>query len=172
MVGRLVLIRHAKAEQGSADQVRELTRRGSVDAQALGRWLRNAGVLPDRVVMSPATRAVQTWTTLAVELGAAALPVLVEDDRMYDNDVDGLLELIRETPADVGTLMLVGHNPSTAELAELFDDGRGDARAMRELADGYPTSGTAVFAVESGWADVDARSGRLEAFAAPRGVSG
>ena len=170
MVGRLVLIRHAKAEQGSIDRVRELTTRGHADAQALGRWLRDAGVSPDRVVVSPATRTAQTWTTVVAELGADVAPVM-EDERIYDNDIDSLLELIRETPTDIRTLVLVGHNPSTAVLAHLLDNGAGDRQARRDLAEGYPTSGTAVFAVELDWADVEAGVGRLEAFVAPRSTN-
>ncbi|MGZ7030147.1 MAG: YceI family protein, partial [Terriglobales bacterium] len=45
-------------------------------------------------------------------------------------------------------LAMVGHNPSLGRLARLLDDGTGDAAAITDLANGYPTSGVAVFSVE------------------------
>ena len=93
---------------------------------------------------------------------------MVVDERIYDNDVESLLEVIRETPEQVRTLVLVGHNPSCAELASALDDGRGDGDARYRLRAGFPTSAIAVFGADAPWAQVGARSARLERFAVPR----
>src|SRR4051812_50149249 len=69
---RLVLVRHAKTEQGEPDPSRRLTNRGRRDARAIGQWLAKNGVVPDLVVVSPAARARQTWEIAAPELSTAA----------------------------------------------------------------------------------------------------
>lgn len=165
---RLVLVRHAKAAaKGRSDAERALAARGRVDAPAVGRWLADQGVVPDRAVVSPARRAVQTW-----ELAAAALrpaPETLLDDRLYANSVDDLLAVLRDTPPAVGVVALVGHNPSVEQLALALDDGTGDAGARDELSEKYPTSGVAVFSVTADWASVAPGAGTLVAFAVPRG---
>jgi phosphohistidine phosphatase len=165
MAGRLVIVRHAKAGEAPADIERPLTDRGLRDARAIGDWLRSKQVVPDRVVVSPARRARETWREAAARLDHPPEPTI--DDRIYDNDPDALLDIVRETPDDVATLVLVGHNPSFAELAYQLDSGAGDPGASRDMRAGFPTSATAVFDVSS-WADVESDAS-LAAFAAPRG---
>ena len=162
----LVLIRQAKAGKGPVDAERTLTPRGQRDAGAVGVWLAQLGVVPDRVVVSPAARARQTWAGAAAALPGTPDPVA--DDRIYDNAVDELLEIVRETPDDVSTLVLVGHNPSFGEFAHQLDDERGDADARQEVLAGFPTSAVAVFDVAD-WPDVAPRGGTLRHCAVPRG---
>jgi len=163
-----VLVRHAKSVTGgAADSERPLAGRGVADAPAIGRWLAERALVPDRVVVSPARRARQTWELAGAELAAAPEPVL--DERVYDNTGESLLAVLRETPAGVGTLVLVGHNPSMEQLALALDDGRGQAEARHALAQKYPTSAVAVFTVDGEWAAVGAGDGTLASFALPRG---
>lgn len=165
-----MLVRHAKAASDTgADASRPLAARGIADAGAVGRWLVDQALTPDRVVTSPACRAAQTW-----EVAAAALSGSVEPDRdrrVYDNTVDDLLAVIRETPADVATLLIVGHNPSVHALAVALHGGGdgGDPTARAAVARKYPTSGVAVFRIDGDWVAVDAGTGTLIRFAVPRG---
>ncbi len=164
---RLVLVRHSKAADGPVDVQRPLAGQGRADAPAIGRWLAGDGLAPDRVVVSPAERALQTWDLAASEIDDAPSPIV--DVRLYDNTIDALLEIIRETPADVGVLALVGHNPAMEELARFLDDGRGESAARDQMAQKYPTSGVAVLDLLAPWAQVRAGAGTLTAFVAPRG---
>ena len=159
-----MLIRHAKAGEGAVDRDRPLADRGVAEAPAVGRWLAQRRIAPDRVVVSPARRARQTWELAAAELGPTPEPV--PDDRVYRNTVEDLLDVIRETPAGVTTLVLVGHNPGIQDLAIALDDERGDDVARSDLTTKYPTSGVAVFDVSGRWAGVS--SATLATFAAPR----
>jgi phosphohistidine phosphatase len=161
---QLVLIRHSKAGEGAVDRDRPLADRGVVEAPAVGRWLAARRILPDRVVVSPARRARRTWELVAGELGPTAEPVL--DERVYGNTVDELLQIIRETPAEVATLAIVGHNPGIQQLAVTLDDGRAEDADRRELTTKYPTGAVAVFDVGDSWAHV--RSATLTSFATPR----
>jgi phosphohistidine phosphatase len=135
---RLLLIRHAKTEQGSPDETRTLTDRGRRDAAAIGAWLESADALPDAVVVSPATRARQTW-----ELTGLTAQVSV-DERIYDNRPDNLLAIAREADEWVRTLAIVGHNPSI----EWFLSRHGGAGDV-------PTGTVVVFDVVGSWADGD-----------------
>lgn len=161
---RLVLLRHAKAEKfGATDAQRVLAPRGRRDAAAAGRWLAAQGFVPDLAVVSPTSRAGETWALAATELSTK--PSVTIDERVYANSVRQLLAIVAETVDDVGTLALIGHNPSIGQLAFSLDDGSGDPAVREELAQGYPTAAVSVFALP----DWTAGSGALLAYTIPRG---
>jgi phosphohistidine phosphatase len=162
---RLVLIRHAKAAGGAVDADRPLTEGGAEQAAAIGPWLEQAGLVPDRVLVSPARRAAQTWERASASLASAPRPST--EPRIYDNTVDALLAAIQETPDDVRTLALVGHNPSIGELAHALADGQGDPAAQHQLDRGFPTGGVAVFAVGGSFGKVGPGAATLAGFAVP-----
>jgi len=162
---RLLLIRHAKAAHASPDRERPLTASGARAAAAIGTWLRDSGHVPDRVLVSTALRAQQTWAAAAEPLGGDREPDI--EQRIYDNTVEALLEVIGEVPDDVDTVAVVGHNPSIGELAHALDDGAGDDSARRHLQDGFPTGAVAVFRVDGSFAELGPGAATLEDFAVP-----
>ena len=93
----------------------------------------------------------------------AARPPIV-DARIYDNTVEALLAVLRETPEDVQTVAVVGHNPSIGELAAVLDDGQGIASARRDLAAGFPTGGVAVFSLAAPFAAIEPGGATLSDF--------
>lgn len=160
---RLVMVRHAKAEAyGPSDFDRELTSRGRSDAAEAGAWLAEQGVSADAALVSAATRARQTWELLAEAAGWSVEPDL--DHALYGADEDGVLDLVRATDDGVGTLVVLGHNPTVGMLAQLLDDGDGDPHAVDQLMRGYPTSAVAVFDVPGGWTDTAMGRARLTRF--------
>jgi phosphohistidine phosphatase len=161
---QLVLIRHAKAAEGDVDVARPLAPRGRKDAASVGQLLKSLGAVPDRVVVSQAVRARQTWDAIHAEAGGR--PDLVVDDRIYANTVAHLLVLIRQTPDSVERLAMVGHNPSMGELAFDLDDGHGDPEARAAMAKSFPTSSLCIFDVNNEWQSLEAAT--LTHFSAPR----
>jgi phosphohistidine phosphatase len=157
---RLIIMRHAKAGElpGGADADRPLTPRGHRDAVRAGGWLLASGLVPDGVVCSPARRTRETWDEVAAQLGRE-VPVTFDPD-LYLTDATGLREAIGQTPADIGVLLCVGHNPAMAELAEDLTGG------LLE----FPTSAIAVVALPGGtWDEVIAGGpGDLTAFWTPK----
>ncbi|MBW8482928.1 SixA phosphatase family protein [Actinomadura parmotrematis] len=154
----LIVLRHAKAAAGlgTADFDRPLTDRGRADAAAAGGWLRERGLVPSAVLCSSAARTRETLERL--DLGG--VPVDFER-RVYDNDPDVLLDLVRLTDDAAEVLLLVGHNPSVHQLVhDLAASGAPDA---------YPTSATAVLAFEDPWAALAPRTGTLAATWTPKG---
>jgi phosphohistidine phosphatase len=168
---RLVVVRHSKAEQsGDTDHARHLIDRGRSDAEAAGRWLAGQDVVPDQALVSAAPRARETWEALAAGGGWSVEPHL--DEGLYSAGPDTALDLIRGIPADTDVLVVVGHNPTMAQLAQLLDDGEGDPEASNAMASGFPTTAIAVFEYDGAWADLDLTSARLVAFHVGRGAYG
>jgi phosphohistidine phosphatase len=162
---RLLLVRHAKAADAPVDADRPLTAGGARHAAAIGAWLAQGGLVPDRVLVSPARRTVQTW-----ELAGAALapgPEATVDPRIYDNTVEMLLAAISEIPEDVRTVAVVGHNPSVGELAGALDDGLGNPEARRDLDAGFRTGGVAVFSLATPFSSIAPGEATLSDFAVP-----
>ncbi len=162
---RLLLVRHAKAADGPVDADRPLTTRGERRAAAIGAWLEQAGSVPDLVFVSPARRAAQTWELASAPLTSGPPPVL--DARIYHNTVESLLEVVRETPDDVRTVAVVGHNPSIGELAAVLGDEEGDPGLQRAVESGFPTGGVAVFVLAVPFAAVEPGAATLTDFVVP-----
>jgi phosphohistidine phosphatase len=162
-VRQLVVMRHARAEPGGeSDFERELAQAGWDDAVEAGRWLADSGFAPATALVSAARRAAATWLALAEggSFGADA----AYSDSLYAAGPETALDLVRETSDDHGSLVVVGHNPTIAYLAQLLDDGSGDAEAAREMAVGFPAGALAWFETEGTWGELDLAGARLVGF--------
>jgi phosphohistidine phosphatase len=124
-------------------------------------------VVPDHALVSAAPPARETWEALAAGAGWSVEPNL--DEGLYSAGPDTALDLIRGIPADTAVLVVVGHNPTMAQLAQLLDDGEGDPEASNAMASGFPTTAVAVFEYDGAWADLDLTSARLVSFHVGRG---
>jgi phosphohistidine phosphatase len=165
----LVLMRHGRAEEGfdKPDHDRELAPRGRRDAAAAGRWLHDEGLVPDLVICSTATRTRQTWEQ--VSRGGAACELVHLRRTVYLAGADAVLQVVREDAGEARTVLVIGHNPTAAELTVILAADAGSAEAHAALADGFATSGLAVLSYAGEWADLDAGSCALEHFHVARG---
>jgi phosphohistidine phosphatase len=162
----LLVLRHSKSAypEGTTDFDRPLAPRGLRDAVTLGTWIRNQGLLPDLVVCSAAARARQTWDVVSDQVVSADEDGLVVryDPRLYQADPGDLIGIIQETPPEVVTLALVGHNPAVADLVRIL---AGDTGLS------FPTSALAIMGVRRGWDRVAPGSGSLDGYWTPKGGS-
>ncbi|MEU8982166.1 histidine phosphatase family protein [Streptomyces sp. NPDC048309] len=169
---RLVVLRHAKSAwpEGVSDHERPLAPRGRRDAPAAGRALAEADCLPDLALCSTAVRARQTWELAAEQWGTP--PPVRLDERLYAAEVPELLAAVREVPDQVGTLLLIGHNPGLEELVlDLAGDGLDDA--LDHVRTKFPTSAVAVLAWHgSSWRELAPGTALLTDVAVPRGKKG
>ncbi len=125
MVSRLVLIRHAKAENsraGLADEERKLTKAGKRSIKA--RFPLTLHLLSDlyeddvHVWSSPALRATQTADVVAKALNTPSVDI---HDSLYESSTETFLSEL----ADVnGTIIVVGHNPFIEDIYEMIDGER------------------------------------------------
>jgi phosphohistidine phosphatase len=160
---RLVVMRHAKAEQdGPTDFERPLASRGHRDASAAGAWLAAQGVTPDHALVSAALRTQETWESVASGAGWSLSPDL--DRGLYAAGPESALDIVRLVPESASVLVVIGHNPTMAVLAQVLDDGSGDVGVSASMAGDFPTSAVAVFAYDGAWADLGEGTARLEAF--------
>lgn len=165
----LYLLRHAKSswDEPLADHERPLSARGQRDARAAGRLLTERGWAPDLCLCSTSVRTRETWR-LAASAGAEAGQVRFVDT-IYDASMARLIALVRDTPEEVGSMMMIGHGPGLPDLAATLGrrpEPRGDWARMDAK---YPTSGLAVLRLRRSWADAAAETAELVAFEVPRG---
>jgi len=161
----LILLRHAKSDYpvGVPDVARPLALRGERDAAAAGLWLRAAFPRVDEVVVSPATRAQQTWQHVAGEIEVGTVRV---DDRIYADWGSDLPDVVADLAPKSRTAMIVGHNPGIEEFALRLSGALASA-ARERLERKFPTSGIAIISVTGEWAEQV--STQLSMFAVPRG---
>ncbi|MGA7802066.1 MAG: histidine phosphatase family protein [Gammaproteobacteria bacterium] len=161
-IKRLALVRHAKSswkEAGLSDFDRPLNGRGKRDAPLMGKRLAGRGLKPDRLLSSPAKRALSTASVIAGELGYP-VEAIVTDGRIYEAAVSDLLAVIGEQDPACDDLMVVGHNPGLTDLCNHI--------AARSIAN-LPTGG--VFCVEfkiAEWQEVEWTTGDVVLFDFPK----
>ncbi len=151
----LIVIRHAKSswdDPALADIERPLNKRGHRDAPFMGSVLKFREAIPDRIVSSPAKRALETARTIAREVGYATENIDVRGS-LYLAEQSILIELIQALDDTWNRVYLVGHNPEFTELV--------DCLAGEDIGN-LPTCGLASieFKVDS-WAHAMPGAGRL-----------
>jgi phosphohistidine phosphatase len=170
---RIWVLRHAKAASGSPDgedHSRPLTKRGREQSKQTARHLRDeraAGEpVPQLVLSSSAERALETARLVTKALGAEGDgPVFEVEDDLYGADADEVLELLRSVPEEVSSVMVVGHNPTFAELVELLVT-PGDPRTGGLFS--FPTCALARIAVPiASWRGLCGGTGKLEELYVP-----
>ena len=161
----LYLLRHAKSSWTRPllrDHDRPLARRGREASRVIAEYIASSHPLPDLVITSTAARTLQTARLVIARWNPK--PRVVEDASLYLATPSDMLKCVHAV-VDAPVLMLIGHNPGTAELGHLL---AGD----RQLFGGkYPTAGLAVFTFDiDDWALAEPGAGDLQAFVQPRGL--
>lgn len=165
MRGRVVILaRHAKSSWATNDPdlARPLSGRGKRDGLAAGRRLADFHI--DVALVSPATRARQTWQRH--QDGGARASEVRETDALYYAGTDDVVDLLRGLPASARTVLVVGHEPLISDLALTLAAPNDRTRAIEMR---FPTSALAVLVDDGEWSDLDDGVCDLVAFEIPRG---
>jgi phosphohistidine phosphatase len=163
----LWILRHGKAaskSSGGDDHSRPLTGRGRRQSDEVAAFVAEketpGAPTPDIVISSSAARARATAEPVHAVLGAG-VPLDI-DPSLYGADPDDVIDRLRLLPDDLGSVMIVGHNPTFHDLALLLlsaDDSAGIAR----LEAGFPTAALALLALSvTKWTELTAGVGHLE----------
>jgi phosphohistidine phosphatase len=161
----LVLLRHAKSAYptGVPDHDRPLAERGIREAALAGDWLRANLPAIDSVLCSTATRARETLERTGIDAPVCYV------DRLYGATAGTEIELINHVSDDFSTLLVVGHEPTTSEVALILAGADGtDTLVLERISEKYPTSSIAVLRIDGSWADVEPGSAALVDFHVPR----
>lgn len=163
------MFRHGKSgrdDPSLADRDRDLTARGQLASERIGRYCAEHGIAPELILCSSARRTRETL--------ARALPFMHRTgrveflDALYLASASELLRCLRRQDDGVATLMLVGHNPGLHELAVLLA-ADGEPAALKLLSAKFPTAALAEIAFElDRWRDLDADKGHLVRLVLPR----
>lgn len=118
----LYLMRHAKSSwsfDDLSDKQRPLNDRGRDDAPLMGEALAKRNIRLDLLVSSPAVRAMSTAALVAHELEYPTEKINVIE-AIYEATVPDLLTVVRELPDEAESVLLVGHNNTLTEFANLL----------------------------------------------------
>jgi phosphohistidine phosphatase len=146
---RLFILRHGKSDwsTGQPDFDRPLADRGRSAVQKVGAWMNNEGLVPDRVISSPARRARETAESICRSLGLKERGIRF-DERIYGGSIAEMLASLADHAADAQQVLLVGHNPGLEELAYFLTQG-----PLTQPDDGklLPTAALAVLRPLTDW---------------------
>ena len=159
----IFFIRHAKsswADFSLKDRDRPLNKRGKRDAPFMAQKLKEFGVQPDAIISSPANRAFTTAKHFAKALSIAPKDILIKED-IYEAWGNNIIQVIRNLPNNLNTILVFGHNPSFTSMANSIKGG--------EMIDNVPTCGIVhVTADIDSWKAFKTSTGQVEAFHYPK----
>jgi phosphohistidine phosphatase len=161
---RLYLLRHAKSswdDPDLEDRERPLNKRGMRSAAKIERYLKDAKIKPDLVLVSPAERTRQTLEQISGAFGSRTRTQV--ESALY-SDPSKVLPILNATPEAVGAVMVIGHNPWTQDLASSLAR-EGDR--LDALRGDFPTAALATLAFRGTWSDLAPGSARLVDYVMP-----
>ena len=171
MTKSLCVMRHAKSswkDLSVPDFERPLARRGKRAARSMGHWLTRARPLPELILCSTATRAVQTCQLITEPLGSS-IKVHFEDG-LYGASGTALLMRLRALPDKVKSVLLIGHNPGVQDLLiELASED--DPARLDEVRAGFPTCAVATLRVSGHWSELGPSSACVKDLVMPSTLS-
>lgn len=161
----LLFMRHAKSswdDSSLKDFDRPLNKRGRKDAPKMGRYLLSLGLMPERIVSSPALRAKQTVELLS-DVAGINQDQIEWDRSLYDNGADAYINAVHRTPSDVETVLVAGHNPTVEQVIERLSSGRADRRVT--------TANIACFkSTADQWSDVSEKNTIFKWLVGPKDI--
>src|SRR3546814_7600427 len=95
---KLTIVRHAKASWGEAehsDFERPLHERGRRDAQRMAAWAQHVIGIPDRIISSPALRAITTARSFAETFGIDEEQIVIQPRIRSEEHTSELQSLMR-----------------------------------------------------------------------------
>lgn len=164
MKRELILIRHTKsswADFSMRDFDRPLKKDRIEDAKNMAEQLKKLKLHPDLIICSPAVRTKQTAEYFCHKLHYDYDKILFEK-RIYESSAEEYMQVIRETEKKIKTLVLIGHNPSITDFANLF---------LGNKIDEVPTTGVVWLEFESeDWEIYRTTPCKLKHFLSPKTI--
>ena len=124
MAKQIIVYRHGKSDWGASygsDHDRPLAKRGIKSAEIMGKVLSKSGQVPDLAISSSALRAKQTLE-LSMLAGKWECDV-TENEKLYYDSTETILEIIKNISDKYSSVILVGHEPKCSTLARMLIGG-------------------------------------------------
>lgn len=149
MIKELFIVRHGKSSwdhENISDIDRPLKERGINDGYMMAERLLKKKLVPQKIISSPANRALHSATIFARVLNYPYQKIDINED-IYFADKKTMLNMIKQTSDQVESLMVFGHNPTFTDLANHF---------LVNQIDNIPTTGIVWLKFElNNWQDID-----------------
>lgn len=133
----LIIVRHGKSSWGYenvSDIDRPLKNRGIRNGYEMAGRLVSKGFIPDKIITSPATRALHS-AMIFLRVLKVSLQDIAMDEILYHGMEQDIIDRLKSTDNNVNTLMIFGHNPTFTSLANVFTQGE---------IDNIPTTGVVI----------------------------
>jgi phosphohistidine phosphatase len=168
----LYLLRHAKSswdDPSLPDHERPLADRGRQAVGVLARYVEQHQIQPELILCSSARRTLDTLE--GVLPGRAA----VIEAALFLASSDQLLRRLRQVEPEVGSVMVIGHNPAlqmlTLNLAGSESGGRpARAEGVEEIRRKLPTGALVTLAFSSPWSEVTSGGAELVDYIRPKAL--
>jgi phosphohistidine phosphatase len=138
----LHLARHGKSSWdmlGVSDLDRPLLEKGISNTMNMGITIEKKFGKPGLIITSPANRAIHTAIIFARSMNMKMQEVKI-NEKLYETDASTIIEIIEETNSKIDNLLIVGHNPTFTNLANLF---------LPSHIENLPTSGVVTIRFDS-----------------------
>jgi phosphohistidine phosphatase len=100
--------------------------------------------------------------------GLGQVEVRIERE-LYAASSEDLLQRLREVPDEVESVMVVGHQPATQELALRL---AGEGPELARVRTKFPTAALATLAFAGEWSELGHRRAELVAYVKPKQLKG
>ncbi len=160
----VTLIRHAKSsweDSSLQDLIRPLSSRGIENTTLLGNYIFVKKFTLDKILCSPATRAIHTAINLGDWIGYPHKNIKISKV-LYYGKVGNVVKTLQQQNDKYNHICMVGHEPLLSELAEYL---------CGSAPEKFVTCGmlTIQFDVLL-WEDINKCSGKMESFITPKYV--
>jgi phosphohistidine phosphatase len=163
----LHLLRHLKSswkDDDLDDHDRPLSKRGRTSGATLAQHLATAKIAPALVLCSSALR---TRQTLDYIMGAIDPPRVMIERGLYEASRAQLVQRLRRVEDEVGSVLLIAHNPGLQGLALWLADPA--ARELRQrIETKFPTGALVSYRLEPSWRELAAHGATVVAYVTPR----
>lgn len=125
--------------------------------------------MPESVLCSSALRAQQTLERLTAELGQD-IPAEIER-QLYLADAEQLLRRLHKLDDAIGSVLVIGHNPTLQNLAVGLA-GTGNREDIERLSAAFPTAALAALTISGpSWKDLGPGEAVLKALVTPKDLA-
>ena len=158
----LYLVRHAKSSWDFpelTDSERPLNKRGRKDAPMMAQIFQEKEGIPDKLVTSPAVRALNTCIIFSSQFGIDRSDIQVEGE-IYEAFPSTIIRLVQAFDESWNSACLFGHNPTFTDVANWF---------TTRMIPNVPTCGIIkIMSPVKKWADFSPDQGNVTATYFPK----
>ena len=152
----IILVRHAKSDWGNEflkDIDRPLNQRGYDAAYVASNWFLTTKNMPNLMLSSTATRALNTALIFARTLNFNMTNFVLQSE-VYESSENSLIDIISKLQNQNKTVMLFGHNPSITNVCNKLSNDL--------FFDNVPTCGIVSLLCDiNNWADIKTTNAKL-----------